>query len=185
MMGQLRQVFGLCLIAAVVFVVALATTSWSRFRLAAAQEEAARLVQQETALLDRLEDAQGVDAGQIAMPPDYLWPGQERAAQEIAFQQALVGAAETTEVRLISFGPGLAPDAISTPAVGYEVEVEGGHEELARFLRAIELHEPQLGYSYLWIRQQANVPENAGKALVTARIGVWGFTVTQEDILGP
>ncbi len=185
MMGQLRQVFGLCLIAAIVFVVVLATTSWSRARLAAAEAEAERLVQQETAMLDRLEDAQGLEAGQIAMPPNYLWPGQERAALEIAFQQALVDAAETTEVRLISFGPGRAPDAISTSALGYEVEVEGGHEELARFLRVIEFHEPQLGYSYLWIRQQANVQDNAGKAFVAARIGVWGFTEQPEDTIAP
>jgi hypothetical protein len=185
MIGQMRQLLGLCIIALCVAVTMLAVTSWSRARLADAQSEAARLAEQGAALLARLDDAKRIEDDQVVMPQGYLWPGQDRAALELTFQQALVGAAEATGLRLVSFGPGRAPEGIRTAALGYEVEVEGGHEELARFLMTIEEHDPQLGYLYLWMRQQAGGTDVDGKALVSARLGVWGFTDMPVETAAP
>jgi hypothetical protein len=185
MMGQVRQVFGVVIVALCVAVVMVAITSWSRARLADATEESLRLAEQEVALLARLEDAKRIEADQVTMPQGYLWTGQERATLEIAFQQALIGAADDTGLRLVSFGPGRPPDEITSAALGYEVEVAGGHEELARFLLEIEGYEPQLGYSYLWVRQQPGAADDGGKALVSARIGVWGFTDMAVEAAAP
>jgi hypothetical protein len=180
MMGQLRQLIGLCMIVVAVVMSMFLLTTPSKARLAAAQDEGSRLQRQETALLSRLADAQAAQSISLALPEGYIWVGQERAALEISFQQTLVAAAESAGLRLVSFGPGRPPVDVTSTALGYDVEVEGGHEELASFLLAIENARPRLAYTYFWIRQLASGSQD-GKALVAVRLGVWGFTDIAAD----
>ncbi|WP_028030987.1 GspMb/PilO family protein [Gemmobacter nectariphilus] len=128
---------------------------------------------QEAALLQRVSDVAGVeDAG--GLPEDIGWAGETRAVVELAMQRAVLEAASAARLQVLSFG-GVAggPPGAFLP-VSYEAELEGGHDEVARFLHVIEQHRPSFSVSSLWMRQYPADPQDE-VARVNLRLVLWGL----------
>ena len=162
---------GVALVTLVTIAVLASLTAQSRSRLEAARAEMVLTSSRKTALTKRLTEAASAADKTIAITGSQLWVGENSAAIELAFQKSVVGAAEMSGLQLVSFGPAPGPVGFSHAALGYELDAEGGHEELARFLAEIESSEPRFAFSFVWIRQFGG-GERQGKGLVTARIGL-------------
>lgn len=180
MSGQFRQLVGLCLLGIFIICGLWIVTAFSRAGLLAAQEQHTLLLAQRSELLLRRETVAAAQTSDLDLPQGFVWQGLERAVLEVAIQKALVDATEAADLRLVSFGPGSQPSELNSPALGYNAEVEGGYKELATLLLALENHQPQLAINYLWIRPLTTSSFEAKDALLSVRLGVWGFTDEPE-----
>lgn len=174
MIAYLRQ--GLTLICLSVLAVGsvIAFTGPSRSRLQAAQDEFAAVARSEAELLVRMNTLTAAKALKGAFPADLIWPGTDDASVEIAQQQTLLDFANAAGLQILSFGATQGPENIGHPTKAYEIEVEGGHGEVAKFLADIEQATPRLAISYLWMRQ-IPIAEGQTIAPVNMRLAVWGF----------
>lgn len=174
MMGAIRQFAGLILIAALAAVLYLVMTSASRYRLNAAVAESERIAKAESALLGRLDDVAANETAGAVLPQALIWQGEDAAAMEIDVQQHILDAAGKAGLQVMAFGAGAPADGIVQPTIGYDVELEGGHVEVARFLSLLEEARPGLAIGTLWMRQ---LPPMAGvaKAPISVRLTTWGF----------
>lgn len=162
-----------------VYVLSLAfmalATAPSRTRVQSAADGLVALSESEVDLSERMVRIQAEQAfGQI-LPDDLKWLGSDSASVEIAMQQTLVDLAGTNGLQAVSFGVAQSPSEIKSSTNAYEIELEGGHAEVAQFIADVEQHMPPLAISFLWIRQ---MPAALGQivAPVNVRMTVWGFS---------
>ncbi|WP_395541049.1 GspMb/PilO family protein [Neotabrizicola sp. sgz301269] len=173
MMGLLRLFPGLVVAALFAFGVVRCATEPGRARLEAARTEALNLAQQEEQLARRIKGLKATDAS-IRMPIGYVWPGRDRAEIELALQKVLVEISTEAGMQLVTFGSGPSSAVETAPTVAYDVELQGGHVELARFLALLEAHRPAVAISYLWLRPLPVDPKKP-MAPLNARLTVWAF----------
>lgn len=169
-----RWVPGLLLVAGLAVVAIVLVTSPGRTRLAALRTEAEDLADREQDLLERLSTFASAEAGKLDFPTEAIWTEGAAASVEIAMQEALVTQAAAAGLQLVTFGQTTGPATTARPTVGFELELTGTHEGLARYLAAIETARPALAISYLWLRQLPPDPATAG-APISIRLTVWGF----------
>jgi hypothetical protein len=174
MIGLARQLFGLMVVAALAALFYTGATSASRSRLNVAIAEAEKVTKDESALLGRLEEYTSNQTTAVALPTELLWQGEDPATLEIAIQQQILNAAEIGGMQVIAFGAAAPPDGITQPTIGYEVELEGGHAEVAQFLSLLEEVRPGLAIGTLWMRQLPPA-DGVSKAPVSLRMTAWGF----------
>ncbi len=167
-----------CTAAVFIAILAAAVSSMlivpSNTRLRKAQNAELSLATEEDGLLSR---AQALEIAKFAkgdLPPDLTWSGPDDASVEVAQQQVLVDLANASGLQALSFGTSQPPENINSPTKAYEIEIEGGHSEMARFLAGIDQTKPRLAISYLWIRQ---IPVSDGQTVapINMRLTVWGF----------
>lgn len=161
--------------ATIVFVL----TKPSRDRLVAASEVIEALKVDEADLFERMAILEAAKVGSDTIPAEMVWSGDDDSAVEIAQQQTLVDAASSSGLQVLSFGAAQGPDTVGLKPKAYEIEVAGGHVEIARFLASVEQAEPRMAISYLWIRQ---IPLNQGQTIapVNLRLVAWGFVKTES-----
>lgn len=167
---------GLALLAFAGFSALMLFSAPSRARLSAAAEMAQDLHRREAEFVARAKAVarNGAEGAEARWPKDMIWGGSDAAAQELAFQTALLDAASAADLRVLSFGPGAGPKGLTQKTLGFELELEGDHAALADFLARVEAQRPRLAILSLWLRHKAGGQE-VGKALLTARLGLWGF----------
>ena len=142
----------LCTVAAL-FV--LYVSAQSRERLATEVATLQLLRNTEVRLLQQLAAAQPAAAAILTQPPaEAVWPQDSLSAAERAIQDAVLQAAESARLTVISFG-GQGGDArCIIPCSTYEAELNGGHVEVVAFLAAIEAVKPALSTRLVWMRQR-------------------------------
>lgn len=177
MTGLLRQLFGFIIIAALAAVFFVLVTAASRSRLDAMVAESEKVSKAESALLVRLAENLTGQNAKMALPADLIWQGDDAAAVEIAIQKQILDAANQSEVQVMAFGAASPAEGVAQATIGYEVELEGGHVEIARFLAALEQVRPGLAIATLWMRQLPPI-EGVAKAPVSLRLMAWGFRST-------
>ena len=169
-----KQILALIGMSCASILVLLVLTAPSRARLHTARELVVQLEEYQASLQARMSRKEATVLRRVSLPAELIWPGADDAIVEIAQGKALVDAAGLTGLKVVSFGASQAPKGLGTPEKAYEIEVEGGHGEVAAFLAAVEQHRPRLAISYLWLRQ---IPLSTGQtfAPVSLRLTVWGF----------
>lgn len=168
-----RHLIGMAVIAMVAIVLFWGMTEFGRSRLQLALDEQDSLINREAKLTAKIVEL-GKSSQSVAMPKQLIWPGADSAVVEVAVQQALVAAASQEALQLVSFGAAPPQNDLNHASFAYEIEVEGGHAEVARFIAAIEAITPRLAISDVWMRQMP-VMEGQSIAPISARLGVWGF----------
>jgi hypothetical protein len=176
-----RWVPGLLLVAGLAAVTVVLVTSPGRASLAELRAEAADLADRERELLERLSTFATAEAGMLNFPTEAIWAEGTSASVEIAMQEALVTQAATAELKLVTFGQTTGPATSVRPSIGFELELTGTHEGLARFLAGVESVRPALAISYLWLRQLPPNPMRTG-APISIRLTVWGF---RDEVRAP
>ncbi|MCU0828294.1 MAG: GspMb/PilO family protein [Tabrizicola sp.] len=180
MIAVLRQLIpGMLVLAALSAATVALITAPGRANLADLHVEAVRLAERERELVNRLAAIQAEEAGRLQLPDGLVWDTEGLKPVDIAMQEALVAAAGAAGLQLVSFGQSAVPEKSDLATLGFEVELTGTHEGLARFLSNIEAMSPALAVSYLWLRQLPPDPTKAG-APISIRMTVWGFR-TQAD----
>jgi Type II secretion system (T2SS), protein M subtype b len=174
MIGIVRQLFGLLIVAALGATFYIAISSASRSRLDAAHAEFERISKLESALLGRLEDNPVAHDATMILPPELIWNGEDAAVVEIAIQQQMLDAANEAGLQVMAFGVAAPAEGITQPTIGYEVELEGGHVEVARLLSLLEDARPGLAIGNLWMRQLPPM-DGVAKAPISVRLTAWGF----------
>ena len=179
MTARLRQILGLAGVTAAAALAFWLLTSPSQSRLETAQAATLQLGEQEADLLQRVAGIEAAKSSSGRMSADLLWTGVDDASVEISQQQALVDLANEAGLQILSFGATQGPERLGHPTKAYEIEVEGGHAEVARLLAGIEQFQPRLAISYFWARQ---IPVTEGQAIapVNMRLAVWGFSATGQ-----
>lgn len=179
MRAHLREIIALIALAILSAAVFLILTSPSRSRLAASRAVIDQIVKDETALQQRMTLIEAAQASTGVLPAELLWTADDATGVEILQQQVLVDLADESDLQTLSFGAAQGPDEIGQATQAYEIEAEGGHAEVARFLAGIEQNQPRLAISYLWLRQVPSV-EGEQIAPVNMRLAVWGFSMTGQ-----
>jgi hypothetical protein len=169
-----RWLPGLLLVAGVAGVTVVAVTSPGRTSLAELRTEAADLADRERELLERLSTFATAEAGKLNFPAEAVWTEGASGSVEIAMQETLVSQAAAAGLQLVTFGQTSGPATTARPTTGFELELTGTHEGLARFLGGVEAVRPALAISFLWLRQLPPDPATAG-APINIRLTVWGF----------
>lgn len=171
---QTRLSIHLVCICATSFAVIALVSAPSRGRLQNLSNELVELRKTEVALSERMAPLEAESAIGDTLPAEMKWSGVDSAAIEIAMQQTLVDLAGANGLQALSFGAAQSPTAIKLSTNAYEIELEGGHEGISKFISDIEQHSPQLAISFLWVRQ---LPAVQGQTIapVNARLTVWGF----------
>jgi hypothetical protein len=154
-------------------------TAPTRSGLRKLQVEADELSAREADLLNRLITLNAITEDGVVLPQEALWSAGEAPSVEVALQQALVALAADAGLQLVSFAesPPVADTKLQT--VANELELNGTHEGLARFLARIEAVRPPLAVSFLWLRQLPPDQSISGSP-VSARLTVWGFREAEE-----
>ena len=170
---SLTLIFSAIASAGIVFLL----TAPSRERLRVANEVINELSNDEADLRDRMALLDIANVGIAAIPPEMIWSGSDDSTVEIAQQQTLVNAANRAGAQILSFGAARGPDGLDRKTKAYEIELAGGHTEIALFLASVEQSQPRLAISYLWIRQ---LPLNEGQTIapVNLRLVAWGYSQT-------
>lgn len=174
MSAPLRQGLILVCLTALAVGSVIVLTVPSRSRLRVAQNEFSALAHNEAELLIRMKALTDSTTLKGKLPADLIWPGTDDASVEIAQQQILLDFANAAGLQILSFGATQGPENIGHPTKAYEIEVEGGHGEMAKFLADIEQATPRLAISYLWLRQ-VPIVEGQTIAPINMRLAVWGF----------
>ena len=176
----LLLILGILLIAAVSYFFTDLLIQPSRTRLAEATQLTNSLAQQEAALTRRL-GSHGSVSDAPPFPAEIYWSGTERSAIGLEMQKTLLDLIDQAQLDVLSFGLGNTEADISELAVSFDLELQGGHQEVGEFLRLVENLEPPLAISYLWARQLPADPSHA-VAPMTLRLTMWEFGGGAGDV---
>ena len=172
----------LFLSAAVLAVLAAGTvsvmTAQSRRGMTFELSSSAQLAAKESDLTRRLATL-SPEAAPDLLPEEMKWGGVNKTEVELLFQQAILGAASSAGMTLLSFNASAPQDGQEAPGVSLDIELQGDHETVAAFLGRLENLQPPVAVSYLWMRQLPADP-TLGGAPVSMRLTVWGFTRAEE-----
>ena len=148
----LRQIPGLVVLCAMAAGVLVLMTAQSRARLLDLTGQVATLRAMEAELLETLMVSQSAE-GEVRIPPAVAWPQDRIVDLEMAVQDVLLAAADEAGLFVVSFGSLGASLECPVTCLAYDIELEGGHQEMVDFLSIIESNAPPLSVSNLWIRQ--------------------------------
>ena len=152
MMRALRHIPGFVVLCGAAAGVLVLLTAQSRARLLDLTAEAGALRETEAALLDQLMISQSAE-NQVLIPPEATWPQDRIVDLELAIQDALLSVADRSGLFVVSFGSLGTRMECPVACLTYEIEIEGGHEQMVEFLSKIEAIDPPLSVVNLWIRQ--------------------------------
>jgi hypothetical protein len=127
-------------------------TAQSRARLLDLTAETRALRETEAALLDQLTVSQSAE-NEVRIPPEATWPHDRIVDLELAVQDTLLSVADRSGLFVVSFGSLGTRMECPVACLTYEIEIEGGHEQMVEFLAEIEAIDPPLSVVNLWIRQ--------------------------------
>ncbi len=151
-MRALRQIPGFVVLCGAAAGVLVLMTAQSRARLNDLTVEAGTLRETEAALLDQLMVSQSAE-NQVQIPPEATWPEDQIVDLELAVQDALLSVSDRSGLFVVSFGSVGTRLECPVACLTYEIELEGGHEQMVDFLSMIEAIDPPLSVVNLWIRQ--------------------------------
>jgi Type II secretion system (T2SS), protein M subtype b len=170
---------GLIIVATLSAASVLAITLPVRSGLRDLSEEARAIDRDEAAVVNELQELQKVEAKAVTVPTDLLWKKGTSTSPEIALQEVLVAKVSEAGLQLATFGETAPLESIGSATVATELEMTGTHEQLARFLAALETVKPPVAVSYLWLRQLPPDPAKDGSP-ISIRMSVWGFRDMSE-----